>query len=159
MGRTFLCRIFNQTKMPRHNSHSTLLTGEVCKDFFCWSNFLETFNGRSAVLEHTPIETVFTDACDDAAGGVLGGEWFHFSWSHDWPKARNFHINEKEVIAVAIAAHSWAPYWTNKKLTLRSDNTVTVSAINKGTARNSEIMKCLRSLFWLSKTSPRAPST
>ena len=69
--------------------------------------------GKSAVLEHTPIETVFTDACDEAAGGVFGGDWFHFSWSHDWPKARTLNINEKEVIAVAIAAHRWAPYWIN----------------------------------------------
>ena len=151
-GRVFLRRIFNQISMLRHNSHRTLLTGEVCKDFLWWSKFLETFNGRSTVLEHTPIETVFTDACDEAAGGVFGGDWFHFNWSHDWPKAKTFHINEKEVIAVAIAAHRWAPYWSSKKIIVQSDNTVTVAAINKGTARNSEIMKCLRSLFWLSAT-------
>ena len=35
------------------------------------------------MLEHTTIETVFTDACDEAAGGVFGGDWFHFNWSHD----------------------------------------------------------------------------
>ena len=73
----FLCQIFSQVRMLRHNSHRTLLTGEVCKDFLWWSKFLETFKNRLAVLDHTPIKTVFTDACDEAAGGVFGGYWFH----------------------------------------------------------------------------------
>ena len=42
-GQVFLRRIFNQIRMLRHNSHGTLLTGEVCKDFLWWSKLLETF--------------------------------------------------------------------------------------------------------------------
>ena len=50
---------------------------------------------------------VFTDACDDAAGGVLGT---------DLPQAQNLYINEKEVLAVILAADRWAPFWTNKRI-------------------------------------------
>ena len=111
----FLRRIFNQISMLRHNSHRALLAREVRQDFLWWSRFLETFNGRSALLDETPIETVFTDACNEAAGGVFGQDWFYFNWTQDWPLAKTFHINEKEVVAVALAAHRWAPQWRNKK--------------------------------------------
>ena len=146
----FLRRLSNQISVLRHNVHPTILTEEVCKDLLWWSQFLETFNGKSAILDEDPIETVFTDACDEAAGGVFGRNWFYFNWSQDWPLARHFHINEKEVVAVALAAHQWAKKWQNKKIIVYFDNTATVSAINRGSSSNCEIMKFLRSLFWLS---------
>ena len=146
----FLRRLFNQISMLKHNAHRTILTGEVRKDLLWWSQFLETFNGKSAILDEVPIETVFTDACDEAAGGVFGRDWFYFNWSQDWPLARHFHINEKVVVAVALAAHRWAKKWQNKKIIVYADNTATVSAIHRGSSRNCEIMKCLHSLFWLS---------
>ena len=104
-GRVFLRRLFNQIRMLRHNAHRTILTGEVRKDLLWWSHFLETFNGKSVILDEVPIEAVFTDACDEAAGGVFGRDWFYFNWSQDWPFARHFHIDEKVVVAVALAAH------------------------------------------------------
>ena len=149
-GRVFLRRIFNTIRMLRHNAHRVRVTPGVRKDLLWWSNFIDTFNGRSTLLDQRPIECVFSDACDEGAGGSFGGDWFYFNWSQDWPKAANFHINEKEVAAVAIAAYRWAPFWRNKHIIIYSDNTVTVSALNKGTCRNPEIMKCIRSLFWLS---------
>lgn len=149
-GRVFLRRIFTQIGMLRQNSHRVKISGEVRQDIAWWSEFLVTFNGRSMVLDQQPLECIFTDASNEAAGGYFNGDWFYFNWSQDWPPALGFHINEKEVAAVAIAAHRWAPYWTNKKVIIYSDNTVTVASLNKGTSRNREIMKCLRSLFWLS---------
>ena len=85
-------------------------------------------------------------------GGSFGTDWFYFNWSQDWPGAKNFHINEKEVVTVALAAHRWAPCWHNKHVLIYSDNTVTVSALNKGTSGNDAIMRCIHSLFWLSAT-------
>ena len=142
-GRVFLRRIFNTIRMLRHNAHRVRVTPGVRKDLLWWSNFIDTFNGRSTLLDQRPIECVFSDACDEAAGGSFGGDWFYFNWSQDWPKAAYFYINEKEVAAVAIAAYRWGPFWRNKHIIIYSDNTVTVSALNKGTCRNPEIMKCL----------------
>lgn len=65
---------------------------------------------------------MFTDACNEAAGGSFGYDWFYFNWSQDLPAAESFHINEKEVLAVVLAAQRWAGCW----------------------------QKCLRRLFWLS---------
>ena len=79
-------------------------------------------------------------------------EFACYNWEHDFPLASTFHINEKEVLVVVIAAHRWSPLWVNKRIIVYSDNMVTVSSINKGTPRNSVVMQCLRKLFWLSAT-------
>lgn len=151
-GRVFLRRVFNKIGMLRHQCHRTLLSSEVRQDLLWWARYIDSFNGKSLLLDKVPIECVCTDACDDGAGGIFGRDWFYYNWSQDWPQARNFHINEKEVLAVALAAHRWAPSWCNKRIIIYSDNSVTVSSINKGSSRNGAIMKCLRSLFWLSAT-------
>ena len=133
--------------MLGHNCHRTLLPGDIRWDIERWSRCLEIFNGKSLLLDRKPIECVFTDACDAAAGGSFGKDWFYFNWSLDWPLARHFHINEKEVVAEVLAAHRWADKWKNKWIIMYSDNTVTVSSINEDSSRNHHIIKCLRSLF------------
>ena len=151
-GRVFLRRIFNKISLLRHGSHRTILSFDVHQDIMWWYHFMQTFNGRATVLESKPIECAFTDACDDAAGGSFGLDWFYFNWNQDWPEAKKFHINEKEIVAVVLAAYRWAPLWKNKRVVIHSDNSVTVASLNKCTSRNDIIMKCLRSLFWLSAT-------
>ena len=151
-GRVFLRRIFNTIRLLKHTTHRVRINTEIRSDLLWWSRFIASFNGRSAILDQRPIECVFTDACDEGAGGSFGGDWFYFNWSQDWPQASNYHINEKEVIAVALAAYRWAPFWRDRHIIIYSDNTVTVSALNKGSCRNDAIMKCIRSLFWLSVT-------
>ena len=149
-GRVFLRWIFNTICVLRHNAHRVHISSEMRKDLLWWSNFMDTFNGRSTLFDRCPIECVFTDACNEGAGVFFGQDWFYFNWSQDWPQAALFHINEKEIIAVALAAYRWALFWRNKHIIIYSDNSVTVSALNKGTCRNDEIMRCIRSLFWLS---------
>ena len=141
-GRVFLRRIFNQISTLKHVSHKALITPAVRADLKWWADFLHTFNGRSALLDAKPLECVFTDACDEAAGGIFGGDWFYFNWARDLPKAGPLHINEKEVLAVVVAATRWAPMWANKRIIIRSDNMVTVASVNKCSSRNHFIMQC-----------------
>ena len=148
--RVFLRRIFNQIGKLKCGYHRVLITSDIDYDIAWWLQLMMEFNGRSLLLDKRPTECVFTDACNEGAGGSFGKDWFYFNWSQDWPEAGTFHINEKEVFAVVLAAYRWAPFWKNKKIIIYSDNTVTVAAINKGTSRNTSIMKSLRSLFWLS---------
>ena len=149
-GRVFLRRIFNKISMLRHNCHRTLLSSEVSQDIEWWFKFISVFNGKSLLLDKTPIEWACTDACDEAAGGHFGCDWFYYNWSVDWPQAKEFHINEKEVLAVVLAANRWAHHWRNKRVIVYSDNSVTVASLNKASSRNKIIMKSLRYLFWLS---------
>lgn len=151
-GRVFLRRIFDQISILKHASHKTIVSPEMRKDFLWWFNFLQTFIGRSTVLDKQPLYGVFTDACDDGAGGSFGHDWYYFNWAQDLPEASSLHINEKEVLAVVLAAQRWSKVWVNKRIILHSDNMVTVASINKGTSRNKMVMQCLRKLFWLSAT-------
>lgn len=149
-GRVFLRRIFNKINTLKRNSHKTILSLGVRQDIEWWSCFMQLFNGRSAVLDQQPIICAFTDACEDAAGASFGTDWLYFNWHSDWPEVAHFHINEKEVIAVTLAAQRWALLWRNKRIIIHSDNSVTVASVNKGTSKNKVIMQCLRHLFWLS---------
>ena len=84
--------------MLRHNAYRVSLNSEVRKDLSWWWNFIGTFNGRSTLLDQRPIECIFSDACDEGAGGAFEGDWFYFNWSQDWPAAAHFHI----IIAVVL---------------------------------------------------------
>ena len=68
-----------------------------------------------------------------------------YTLTEDLPEASTFHINEKEILAVVLAAQRWVPFWQNKRVILYSDKSVTVACLNKGTSKNSVVMKCLRS--------------
>ena len=136
--------------LHRHNCHRALLSNDVRQDIEWWTQFLSVFNGKSLLLDKIPIECTFTDACDEAAGGSFGYDWFYYNWSKDMPQAQTFHINEKEVLAVVIAANRWAHFWRNKRVIIYSDNSVTVASINKASSRKATIMRSLRYLFWLS---------
>ena len=94
-----------QINKLKHVSHKALLSEAVKADRLWWVNFPEVFNGKAALLEATPLECVFTDACDEAVGGVFGTGWFYFSWAKDLPQAQALHINEKEVLAMVVTAH------------------------------------------------------
>ena len=102
------------------------------------------------LLDKHPIQSVFTDSCNLAAGGFFEGDWFYLNWEWDWPLVSKLHINSKELLAVYLAIRRWAPLWQNKRIYIQSDNVTTVAAINRGTSRNPFLMACLRELFWLS---------
>ncbi|XP_069136902.1 uncharacterized protein [Argopecten irradians] len=149
-GRVFLRRLINAMSSLKKDSHKLRFNAEVLRDLAWWHTFLQTFNGKSLLLEKRAVTSIYTDACDEGAGGHWGNDWFYTNWSADIPTSLHMHINEKEVLAVCLAAHYWAPAWANKRIIVFSDNMVTVSSINKCTSRNSTVMHFLRYLFWLS---------
>lgn len=151
-GRVFSRRIIDTINRLKADDHKIRLSGSIRADISWWQSFIASFNGRSMLLDHQPISSVFTDSCDIAAGGIFNGDWFYFNWELDWPLVANLHINSKEVLAVFLAVCRWAPCWRNKRICIQSDNMVTVATINKGTSRNPFLMACMRLMFWLSAT-------
>ena len=151
-GRVYSRRIIDTINMLKASDHKIKLSGGIRADITWWQSFMASFNGRSLLLDHQPITSVFTDSCDVAAGGTFEGDWFYLNWELDWPFVANLHINSKEILAVFLAVCRWAPCWRNKRICIQSDNTFTVASINRGTSRNPFIMWCLRILFWLSAT-------
>ena len=111
---------------------------------------MSIFNGCSLIWDALPVTSLFTDACNVGAGAYYEGDWFYCNWSADCPELDNDHINLKELAAVVLAIQRWAPLWTNKRVFVWSDNTTTVSCINRCSSRSPLLMKCLRYIFWLS---------
>ena len=149
-GRVFLRRIIDSINLLKADNHKMILTAGIHADINWWLQFMSTFNGKSMLLDQQAVESVFTDSCTFAAGGIYAGDWFYINWDLDWPLVSQLHINSKEILAAFLAVCRWAPCWRNKRIYLQSDNITAVAAINKGTSRNPFIMGCLRQLFWLS---------
>ena len=151
-GRVFLRRISDSINLLKGDNHKMKLTAGIHADISWWQSFMSPFNGKSMLLDRQHIQSVFTDSCIQAAGGIYEGVWFYIDWGLDWPLMSHLHINSKEILAAFMAVCRWAPCWRNKRIYIHSDNVTAVSAINKGTSRNPFVMACLRHLFWLSAT-------
>ena len=120
--------------MLKASDHKIKLSGGIRADITWWQSFMASFNGRSLLLDHQPITSIFTDSCDVAAGGTFEGDWFYLNWELDCPSVANLHINSKEILAVFVAVCRWAPRWRNKRICIQSDNTFIVASINRGTS-------------------------
>ena len=149
-GRVFLRRIIDLTNTLQHKADRVRLSSEMQYDIAWWLQFMQIFNGKSALLDKQPITTVHVDACMAGCGGVYGRDWFYCNWALDWPTASDLHINYKELLALVVAATRWAPLWTNKRIYIMSDNQAAVGMLNRGTAKHPLVMHALRWLFWLS---------
>ena len=149
-GRVFLRRIFDAIAPLIAANHKCVLTQAVRDDIQWWDRFMSSFNGTSLILDSVSITTVYTDACDAAAGGYCEGDWFYCNWSTDYPQMEDSHINVKEFCAVVLSAQRWCHQWANKRVLVRSDNMTTVSGVNRGTTRSPLIMTLIRYMFWLS---------
>ena len=110
-GRVFSRRIIETINLLKADNHKIRLSGSIRADISWWQSFISDFNGRSLLLDHQPINSVFTDSCQQAAGGIFDGDWFYCNWALDWPLVANLHINSKEVLAVFLAVCRWAPFW------------------------------------------------
>ena len=145
-GRVFLRQILDAIR-PHHKY---VISPAIRLDIQWWTNFMSIFNGCSLILDALPATSLSTDACDVGTGAYYEGEWFYCNLSADCPELENEHINLKELAAVVLAIQRWAPLWANKRVFVWSDNTSTVSSINRCSPRSPKLMKCLRYVFGLS---------
>ncbi|CAC5389144.1 unnamed protein product [Mytilus coruscus] len=67
-GRVFLRRIIDVITPLKHDWHTAILHGEIRHDIEWWKIFLETFKGKSLILEKNPLSSVYTDACREGRG-------------------------------------------------------------------------------------------
>ena len=149
-GRVFSRRIINTINLLKEGSHKIKLSSSIKADILWWHSFMASFNGRSMLLDRQPVTSVFTDSCNLGAGAIYDGDWFYVNWQLDWPEVADFHINNKELLAIFLAIGRWAPAWANKRIYIQTDNVTSVATINKCTSANPFIMSCLRTIFWLS---------
>ena len=62
------------------------------------------------------------------------------SWHIDFPEIEFAHINVLELFTILLALIRWGPQLAGSHVLIRSDNSVTVAALNKTTSKGSEIM-------------------
>ncbi len=80
----------------------------------------------------------------------MEGDWAYCHGSADLPSALRLHINDKETLAVVLAACRWAPLWQNSTVNIFTDNITTRAATRKGHSKNRAMMPYLRYLYDLS---------
>ena len=153
-GRTFLRRIIDVTNTLSRPHHHVRINTSLRADLLWWARFLSVFNGKAFFVASTPtaLEEFSTDACPIGGGGFFQGDWFYTNWATDHPDLTDAHINLKETFTVFLALHRWKWYLRDKWIVVHTDNHTTISALNKGTSRNPQVMQWLRSIFWLSAT-------
>ena len=76
-------------------------------------------------------------------------QWFHLQWPTSWA---SMHISPKELAPIVIAIAVWDAGWAGQRICCYSDNMAVVYTINKESARDPQLMRLLRALFFLSAT-------
>ena len=159
-------RLYNQgalsqhectAQRPKSKSCSTLpvLTrtfARTCINW--WHTFINSWNGVS-FLRLSHLQTTFdyhiqTDASGSwGCGAFFSTQWFQFPWSTEWSTEN---IMAKELVPIVVSCAIWGPILARKRTEFHEefqcDNQSLVSAINKGSAKDSTVMHLLRCLWF-----------
>ena len=160
-GRTYLRRIIDHTirvsKGPARLRACQIDAGTL-RDISWWIRFSKEFNGVGLLYEQEWTEArslqLFTDACETGWGAVWGNQWIHGQWTAEElaqaGRSQKASIPYLEMLAYVFAAATWGASWAGKKITLRSDATTVVAAVNARTSRAPATACLLRHLSTLS---------
>ncbi len=59
------------------------------------------------------------------------------------------HIAPKELVPIIAAIAVWGTYWAGQRICCLCDNMAVVFAVNKGSAKDPQLMRLLRTLFFI----------
>ena len=125
------------------------LNYETKSDLQWWLAFLPQYNGISLIPPSVSCaDTIVTDAGLIGAGGVLGNECFHTTFTDHIIKDTDYNINVKEILAIIVSLCLWASQLKGHRLLIQSDNETCVQVINSHHSRSPLLQQCLR-ILWL----------
>ena len=134
----------------KHPSHRIRLPAFVKMDLAYFHNWCVKFNGVSFAQRFQPNTVVWTDSSPEAGAAYSSDKDFlYHSWSADFPGIMSQPIYIKELAAVLLAFHRWAPLWHNKSVHIHTDNQATKWAIRKGLSKNVVANALLKELLWI----------
>ena len=150
-GRTFMRNLIDLIAKLKKPHHHIKLSYGAKQDLLWWRTGLELFHGKIGFCCDVPLPNFefSTDACLVGGGAHFRDDWFYVNWVLDMPEVANSHINVLELETIHLAAEFWGSKWQGLHILVRSDNSATVSAINKGTSKSPELLKIVQKLFWL----------
>ena len=146
-GRAFLRRLIDLTRGIQAAHHFIVITPAI-DDLKIWLEFLEGHNGKIFFVDEHFITNhdvhLFTDAAGKLGyGAVCGKAWFYGSWSKWWIDQ---HIMIKELYPIVVALEVWGDLFSNKRLTLFTDNMSLVPVLSKHTSKDRVVMILVRRL-------------
>ena len=149
-GRTFTARMYSTAAKVKELQHFTRLNKDYRSDLHWWHTFINSWNGvsflRLAHLQTTFDYHIQTDASGSwGCGAFFSTQWFQFPWSTEWSTEN---IMAKELVPIVVSCAIWGPILARKRTEFQCDNQSLVSAINKGSAKDSTVMHLLRCLWF-----------
>jgi len=145
-GRTFLRSLINTSTTVASLDHHVTLRAQARADIAWWHTFVGTWNGTSFLPEAEPSHFIYSDASGSWGCGALhGNSWFQIQWNESWSSA---HIAAKELIPIVAAIALWGHHLVGRRVCCYCDNIAVVFALNKGCARDPQLMRLLRALFF-----------
>ena len=149
-GRTFLRSLIDASTTVVHLDHHVTLRAQARADIAWWHTFIHSWNGTSMMPPEHISYTVYTDASGSWGCGALSGDrWLQIQWRDSWA---NTHIAAKELTPIVVAAAVWGCCWRGSRICCYCDNIAVVFALNKGSARDPQLMRLLRALFFFRAT-------
>lgn len=162
-GRAFLGRciaVQTSAKKSRRRKWSAIKDARLMLDVRFWIAIVPTIPSRRLLFdaEWTGGEDVrvYTDASTWGYGAVniTNSEYVYGPWPaqvlEKSKRARALSMPWLEMLAVVMAARTWAPGWTGKRVLALVDCQPAVLSINKNYSTDSEMLNLLRNLNALS---------
>ncbi len=141
-GRSFLRSLIDASTTVKHLDHHVTLRAQARADIAWWYTFISSWNGVSTLPEADPSHFLYSDASGTwGCGAFCGQSWFQVQWRESWARV---HIAAKELVPIVIAI--WGHLWRGRRICCYCDNMAVVYALNKGSARDPQLMRLLRSL-------------
>lgn len=146
-GRCFIRRIYDAMSGLKAPYQKCMLSEATREDLRLWFTFFDSYNAmelyapRSAIAFHT--HNVFADASDAGYGATIGGHYLYGTFPDSW---NSYDIQVRELFPIYLILVIFANELKGKHVTLRSDNSSVVSAINLQTSKNKNLMHLLRKL-------------
>lgn len=165
-GRTFCRRIFNYiaylSKKESNVNKPLRLSHSVLADLQWWNANIGKFNGKMSYMPFSkatlPVAVndsfyIATDACSSGWGAVFGPHWICGEFTEEQNRAAMRNERDsmpyKEMLAVVIAASTWAHMWREKQIYIHTDCEDVMFALNKGDSKNPPLMHLIRVLTYI----------
>jgi hypothetical protein len=147
-GRTFVRRMYNEFSSQSRHKRFRPSRGFLL-DLKWFEDRLRDYKGYNLIPDWAcDLIDVYTDACPDGGGIVVGDSWAGFDWSEDLvpPDAL---IDELELLALIMAATTYGHEWKRRRVRFWVDNEVVRYALENRTCKVERIMRWLRVLYAL----------
>ena len=148
-GSTFISRMYAAAAKLKKMHYFTRLNMDFRSDLAWWHVFLRSWNGLSllqGISNASPDFTIYTDASGSwGCGACFSTQWLQWQWPSEWLPIS---IMAKELVPIVLSCAVWGPQLAGCAVLFRCDNSSMVVSVNKGTAKESNVMHLLRCLWF-----------